>query len=82
MEYSFDASTAFKLSGEIAVPSNLPFSATFDSSNMIAGQNVSIASQVIVTSGGTNTCDDHNADAADHQRNDHGSVEQRRIHGV
>ena len=55
MNYSFDARTAFKLSGEIAVPSNLPFSATFDSSNMIAGQNVSVASQVIVTSGGTST---------------------------
>jgi hypothetical protein len=55
MPYSFDASTAFKLSGEIAVPSNLRFSATFDSSNMIAGQNVSVASQVILTSGGTNT---------------------------
>jgi hypothetical protein len=55
MYYSFDASTAFKLSREIRVPSNLPFSATFDSSNMIAGQNVSVASQVIVTSGGTYT---------------------------
>jgi hypothetical protein len=55
MPYSFDASTAFKLSGEIAVPSNLPFSATFDSSHAFAGQNVSVASQVIVTSGGTNT---------------------------
>ena len=53
--YSFDGSTAFNLSGETAVPSNLPFSATFDSSNMIAGQNVSVASQVIVTSGGTHT---------------------------
>jgi Domain of unknown function (DUF5666) len=53
--YSFDGSTAFKFSGEIAVPSNLPFSATFDNSNMIAGQNVSVASQVIVTSGGTST---------------------------
>jgi len=55
MNYSFDTSTAFKLSGEVAVPSNLPFSATFDSSNMLAGQNVSVASQVIVTSGGTST---------------------------
>jgi hypothetical protein len=53
--YSFDASTAFKLSGEIAVPSTLPFSPTFDGSNMIAGQNVSAASQVIVTLGGTQT---------------------------
>jgi Domain of unknown function (DUF5666) len=55
MEYSFDASTAFKLSGVIAVPSNLPFSAKFERSNMIAGQNVSVASRLIVTSGGTNT---------------------------
>jgi hypothetical protein len=55
MPYSFDAGTAFKLSGEMAVPSNLPFSATFDSSKMMAGQNVAVASQVIVTSGGTNT---------------------------
>ncbi len=55
MNYSFDASTAFKLSGEMAVPSNLPFSVTFNSSNVFAGQNVSVASQLIVTSGGTNT---------------------------
>jgi hypothetical protein len=55
MPYSFNASTAFKVSGEIAVPLNLPFSATFDSLNMIAGQNVSVASPVIVTSGGTYT---------------------------
>lgn len=55
MPYSFDASTAFKISGEIAVPSNLPFSAMFDSSHMMAGQNVAVASQVIVTSGGTHT---------------------------
>jgi hypothetical protein len=53
--YSFDASTAFKLSGQLAVPSNLPFSATFDSSHMFAGQNVAVASQVIVTSGGAQT---------------------------
>ena len=37
------------------MPSNLPFSATFNSSNVFAGQNVSVASQLIVTSGGTNT---------------------------
>jgi hypothetical protein len=53
MPYSFDSSTDFKVSGEMALPSN--FSATFDSSNMFAGQNVSVASQVIVTSGGTHT---------------------------
>ncbi len=55
MPYSFDSTTAFKLSGEIAVPSNLPFSAMFDSSHMFAGQNVLIASRVIVTSGSTHT---------------------------
>jgi hypothetical protein len=53
--YAFDASTAFRLSEQIAVPSNLPFSATFDSSHMIAGQNVAVASGVIVTSGGIQT---------------------------
>jgi hypothetical protein len=53
--YLFDASTAFKLSGQLAVPSNLPFSTTFDSAHMIAGQNVAVASQVIVTSGGNFT---------------------------
>jgi hypothetical protein len=53
--YSFDAGTAFNRSGAIALPSNLPFSATFDSSHMFAGQNVAVASQVIVTSGGANT---------------------------
>jgi hypothetical protein len=53
--YSFDTSTAFKRSGAIAVPSRLPFSATFDSSHMFAGQNVAVASQVIVTSGGAYT---------------------------
>jgi hypothetical protein len=55
MSYSFDSTTAFKLSGETAVPSNLPFPAMFDSSHMFAGQNVSVASQVILTSGGKQT---------------------------
>jgi len=55
MPYSFDANTAFMVSGQIAVPSNLPFSAMFDSSSMIAGQNVAVGSQVIVTSGGAKT---------------------------
>ena len=53
--YSFNGGTAFQVSGQTALPSNLPFSATFDSSNMFAGQSVSVASQVIVTSGGTKT---------------------------
>jgi Domain of unknown function (DUF5666) len=55
MPYSLNAGTVFQVSGQIASPSNLPFSATFDSSSMVAGQNVSVASQVIVTSGGTLT---------------------------
>lgn len=55
MPYSFNAGTVFQVSGQTAVPSNLPFSAAFDSSSMIAGQNVAVASQVIVTSGGTLT---------------------------
>jgi hypothetical protein len=55
MNYSFDGSTAFKISGETAVPANLPFPAMFDSSNLMAGQNVAVASQVLVISGGTLT---------------------------
>lgn len=53
--YSFNGGTVFSVSGQIAPPSNLPFSAMFDSSSMAAGQNVSVASQVLVTSGGTLT---------------------------
>jgi hypothetical protein len=55
MNYSFDGSTAFKISGETAVPANLPFPAMFDSSNMMAGQNVAVASLVLVISGSTLT---------------------------
>jgi hypothetical protein len=55
MPYSYDANTAFRVSGQLVVPSNLPFSAMFDSANMIAGQSVAVGSQVIVTSGGTLT---------------------------
>lgn len=55
MPYSFDGNTAFAVSAQLATLSNLPFSATFDSSSMVAGQNVAVASQVIVTSGATRT---------------------------
>ncbi len=55
MPYSLDVSSAFKLSGQIALPSNLPFSATFDGSTLFAGQNVAVASQVLVLSGATHT---------------------------
>lgn len=42
--YSVDASTVFKTSQQLPIPSNLPFSATFNSSNMVPGQNVAISS--------------------------------------
>jgi len=45
--YSIDSNTAFKTSEQLTVPSNLPFSATFNSSNMVDGQNVSISSLAI-----------------------------------
>jgi hypothetical protein len=55
MPYSFDVNTAFMVSAQVTVPSNLPFSPVFDRSGMVAGQNVAVGSQVIVTSGGTFT---------------------------
>lgn len=42
--YSIDASTVFKTSQQLPIPSDLPFSATFNSSNMVPGQNVAISS--------------------------------------
>ena len=45
--YSVDASTVFKTSQQLPVPSNLPFSASFNSSNMVPGQNVAISSLAI-----------------------------------
>jgi hypothetical protein len=53
--YSYDGSTAFRVSGQVGALTNLPFAATFDSSSMVAGQNVAVGSQTIVTSGGTFT---------------------------
>jgi Domain of unknown function (DUF5666) len=52
--YSFDGSTAFKFSGEIAVPSNLPFSATqMLNSNAIALGNVLRFNGLIFNDSGT-----------------------------
>lgn len=45
--YSIDANTVFKISQQFGIPANLPFSATFNSSSMIAGQYVSISSLAI-----------------------------------
>lgn len=45
--YSFDANTAFKITGEYSNPTDLPFTATFNASTMFAGENVAIASGAI-----------------------------------
>lgn len=45
--YSFNASTAFKISGQFSNPQGLPFTPTFNASTMFAGQQVAIASGVI-----------------------------------
>ncbi|HKW61790.1 MAG TPA: DUF5666 domain-containing protein [Candidatus Acidoferrum sp.] len=42
--YSYDASTVFRISQQINIPANLPFPATFNSSTLVAGQNVSLSS--------------------------------------
>jgi uncharacterized protein DUF5666 len=53
--YSYDGSTVFQVSGQVGSLTNLPFAATFDSSSMVAGQNVAVGSQTIATSAGTFT---------------------------
>lgn len=45
--YLIDANTVFKTSQQFSVPANLPFSATFNPSSMVAGQYVSISSLAI-----------------------------------
>jgi hypothetical protein len=45
--YSFDANTAFKISGQYSNPPDLPFTAAFNASTIFAGQNVAIASGAI-----------------------------------
>lgn len=48
--YSIDANTVFKTSQQFSIPANLPFPATFNSSSMVPGQYVSIASLAISSS--------------------------------
>lgn len=48
--YSYDVSTVFRISQQLSVPTNLPFPATFDASNVVAGQYVSVSSLAISSS--------------------------------
>lgn len=48
--YSYDANTVFRISQQLSVPTNLPFPATFDASNVVAGQYVSVSSLAISSS--------------------------------
>ena len=48
--YSYDASTVFRISQQLSIPANLPFAATFNSSSVVAGQNVSLSSLSISSS--------------------------------
>jgi hypothetical protein len=45
--YSFSDSTVFQTSGQFGNVANLPFAATFNGSNMVSGQNVSVYSGVL-----------------------------------
>ena len=47
--YALSSSTVFQTSGQFSNVATLPFSAVFDGSNMIAGQNMSVFSQSIVS---------------------------------
>jgi hypothetical protein len=50
---SFDfASTTFRISGELANLQQLPFTASFTSANMVAGQNVYVSAPQYILSGG------------------------------
>lgn len=53
--YDFDGNTTFQISGEFSNLQNLPFTATFDASHFVAGQNIGVTSLAIVTSGGSYT---------------------------
>ncbi|HEU5412684.1 MAG TPA: hypothetical protein VFW31_02960, partial [Candidatus Angelobacter sp.] len=42
LSYAFSASTRFQTSGRVAVPADLPFTASFDGSSLALGQNVAV----------------------------------------
>lgn len=48
--YSVDANTVFRTSQQLSIPANLPFSSSFNSSSVVAGQYVSISSLAISSS--------------------------------
>lgn len=48
--YPYDSRTVFRISRQISIPANLPFAATFNSSSVVAGQNVSLSSLSISSS--------------------------------
>jgi hypothetical protein len=51
--YSFDANTAFEISGRFTQSADLPFTPVFSATTMFAGQNVAIGSGAIPTAGST-----------------------------
>jgi hypothetical protein len=51
MPYSF-GNAAFQISGQFAIPQDLPFTASFTAANAIAGQNVFLSSQAMSQAGG------------------------------
>jgi Domain of unknown function (DUF5666) len=53
--YSFAGATVFKTSGRFSAPQSLPFTPVFNSANMVAGQNVSVAFTVMTNIGSTRT---------------------------
>lgn len=53
--YSYTSSAVFQTSGQLSVPANLPFTATFDAANMVSGQNVAVSFNLKSHFGGTFT---------------------------
>jgi hypothetical protein len=54
-QFHYTGNTVFKTSGQFTNVQNLPFTATFDASSIVAGQNVYLTSSFISTQGGVNS---------------------------
>ena len=54
-DYSFATGTTFNISSQFTNLLNLPFAATFDGSNMVAGQNIAVFSKAISHTAGSTT---------------------------
>jgi hypothetical protein len=54
-DYSFPTGTTFNISGQFTNLQNLPFAATFDGSNIVAGQNIAVFSKAISHTAGSPT---------------------------